>query len=102
MTMANLLVTSASTALPCQLQPPFNSVLHLHLHAIALPWLPGAPRWKYWPHAPWWLPADKALQRLEPPGGGGGGRHRRAGDAAAAANGTPCTSGGGAEDKRLL
>ncbi|KAL4853554.1 Nuclear pore complex protein NUP205 [Chlorella vulgaris] len=50
-------------------RPPFNSVLHLHLHAIALPFRPGAPTWKYadsW-LAPWWLPAETALRALEPP-----------------------------------
>ncbi|EFN58653.1 hypothetical protein CHLNCDRAFT_17788, partial [Chlorella variabilis] len=38
------------TGAPQQLgfhRPPFNSVLHLHMHAMALPFRPGAARWKY-------------------------------------------------------
>ncbi|PRW58146.1 histidine triad nucleotide-binding 3 [Chlorella sorokiniana] len=81
-------------------KPPFNSVLHLHLHAIALPWLPDAPHWKYWKHAPWWLPAERALQRLEPtPGSSNSSKRSHAGGAAAATGGTAAAA---AEEKRLL
>lgn len=53
---------------PCcpALQPPFNSVLHLHLHAMALPMLPAAPKWKYAERMPWWLPVEQALEMLQP------------------------------------
>ncbi|PSC69003.1 histidine triad nucleotide-binding 3 [Micractinium conductrix] len=61
---------------------PFCSIYHLHMHALALPFLPGAMTFKYPTHwTPWWLAAEDALAALQPPptakdagGGGGGGK----------------------------
>lgn len=49
-------------------RPPFNSVLHLHMHGLALPYLPGAPKWKYADLSPWWIPVEGALKKLDPHG----------------------------------
>ncbi|KAL4441040.1 hypothetical protein ABPG77_010471 [Micractinium sp. CCAP 211/92] len=65
-------------------RPPFNSVLHLHMHGLALPYLEGAPKWKYLDWTPWWLPVESALKSLAPVDG------RAAGpEAAAAHDGSP-------------
>lgn len=50
-------------------RPPFNSVLHLHMHGLALPYLEGAPKWKYQDWTPWWLPVEAVLKSLAPAGG---------------------------------
>ncbi|KAL4457394.1 hypothetical protein ABPG75_012259 [Micractinium tetrahymenae] len=49
-------------------RPPFNSVLHLHMHGKALPYLDGAPTWKYHTWTPWWLPVEVVLKSLAPAG----------------------------------
>lgn len=43
----------------------------LHMHALALPFVAGAPKWKYGNWMPWWRPAEDQLQQLEPPDGEG-------------------------------
>lgn len=46
---------------------PFYSVEHLHLQALALPYLSAVSRLKFAKHTPWWLPVEAALERLRPP-----------------------------------
>ena len=36
------------------------------MHALALPYRPGAPTFKYVSWQPWWLSAEDALQALQP------------------------------------
>jgi hypothetical protein len=47
---------------------PFHSVLHLHMHAFALPHKPLASWFglKYSTLAPWWKPAEALLAELKP------------------------------------
>ncbi|MQM09766.1 hypothetical protein Taro_042642 [Colocasia esculenta] len=50
-------------------RPPFNSVNHLHLHCLALPFI---PRWKTVKYASLgplggFIEAEKLLEKLKPP-----------------------------------
>ncbi|KAM7525576.1 hypothetical protein LguiA_015478 [Lonicera macranthoides] len=49
-------------------QPPLNSVNHLHLHCLALPFTPRWKRIKYWPLGPLggFIEAEKLLERIKP------------------------------------
>ncbi|XP_047066530.1 bifunctional adenosine 5'-phosphosulfate phosphorylase/adenylylsulfatase HINT4-like [Lolium rigidum] len=49
-------------------QPPFNSVDHLHLHCLALPFMPSWKQVKYTPLGPLggFIDADKLLERIKP------------------------------------
>ncbi|KAK1438749.1 hypothetical protein QVD17_04559 [Tagetes erecta] len=49
-------------------QPPFNSVNHLHLHCLALPYIPRWKRVKYSSLGPLggFIEAEKLLERLKP------------------------------------
>uniref|UniRef100_A0A2P2KJT5 Histidine triad nucleotide-binding protein 3 n=2 Tax=Rhizophora mucronata TaxID=61149 RepID=A0A2P2KJT5_RHIMU len=48
-------------------QPPFNSVKHLHLHCLALPF---TPRWRHLKYMSWgpilYLEVEKLLEKLKP------------------------------------
>ncbi|KAG2567682.1 bifunctional adenosine 5'-phosphosulfate phosphorylase/adenylylsulfatase HINT4-like [Panicum virgatum] len=49
-------------------QPPFNSVDHLHLHCLALPFMPSWRQVKYTPLGPLggFIEAEKLLERIKP------------------------------------
>ncbi|XP_074562671.1 bifunctional adenosine 5'-phosphosulfate phosphorylase/adenylylsulfatase HINT4-like [Curcuma longa] len=48
-------------------QPPFYSVDHLHLHCLALPFIPSWKRMKYSSAGPFgFLEVDKLLAKLRP------------------------------------
>ncbi|WVZ86547.1 hypothetical protein U9M48_033306 [Paspalum notatum var. saurae] len=49
-------------------QPPFNSVDHLHLHCLALPFVPSWRQVKYTPLGPLggFIEAEKLLERIKP------------------------------------
>ncbi|KAL6903427.1 hypothetical protein ACP4OV_004240 [Aristida adscensionis] len=49
-------------------QPPFNSVDHLHLHCLALPFMPSWRQVKYTPLGPLggFIEAEKILERIKP------------------------------------
>ncbi|OAY81234.1 Histidine triad nucleotide-binding protein 3 [Ananas comosus] len=49
-------------------QPPFNSVNHLHLHCLALPFIPSWRKVKYMPLGPFrgFIEAEKLLNRIKP------------------------------------
>ncbi|KAI4377910.1 hypothetical protein MLD38_015466 [Melastoma candidum] len=49
-------------------QPPLNSVNHLHLHCLALPFVPKWKQLKYMPLGPYagFIEADKLLNRIKP------------------------------------
>ncbi|KAF8702833.1 hypothetical protein HU200_032667 [Digitaria exilis] len=49
-------------------QPPFNSVDHLHLHCLALPFIPSWRQVKYTPLGPFggFIEAEKILERIKP------------------------------------
>ncbi|EES12562.1 hypothetical protein BDA96_06G176700 [Sorghum bicolor] len=49
-------------------QPPFNSVNHLHLHCLALPFMPSWRQVKYTPLGPLggFIEAEKLLERIKP------------------------------------
>ncbi|XP_031394928.1 bifunctional adenosine 5'-phosphosulfate phosphorylase/adenylylsulfatase HINT4 isoform X3 [Punica granatum] len=48
-------------------QPPMNSVNHLHLHCLALPFIPRWRQIKYTPLGPvGFIEADKLLKKLKP------------------------------------
>uniref|UniRef100_A0A7N0TR39 HIT domain-containing protein n=1 Tax=Kalanchoe fedtschenkoi TaxID=63787 RepID=A0A7N0TR39_KALFE len=50
-------------------QPPFNSVDHLHLHCLALPYAPSWRHLKYlslWPYGGF-IEAGKLLEKIKPP-----------------------------------
>ncbi|RLM64515.1 hypothetical protein C2845_PM16G15040 [Panicum miliaceum] len=52
-------------------QPPFNSVDHLHLHCLALPFMPSWRQVKYTPLGPLggFIVAEKLLERIKPEAG---------------------------------
>ncbi|KAG2573601.1 hypothetical protein PVAP13_7KG265900 [Panicum virgatum] len=49
-------------------QPPFNSVDHLHLHCLTLPFMPSWRQVKYTPLGPLggFIEAEKLLKRIKP------------------------------------
>lgn len=46
-------------------KPPWNSVLHLHMHAFVLPHTNALTKWKYVDGSAWWLNADSLIERLK-------------------------------------
>jgi len=65
----NLLAQAAPNA-PTKIgfhRPPFTSVKHLHLHGMALPFVPKWKEIKYVPlfNSLWYLPATVAVKRLQ-------------------------------------